>query len=88
MAALAHGRPLITTAPTAPTPQLVSGENCWLVPVGDVGALRTAVQTLANDVALREKLGQGAAEVAAQFSWDKIAAETAVFYQLLTNEHF
>ena len=56
----------------------MSGENCCLVPVGDAGALRTAVQTLANDVALREKLGQGAAEVAAQFSWDKIAAETAV----------
>ncbi|MCB8946628.1 MAG: glycosyltransferase family 4 protein [Ardenticatenaceae bacterium] len=83
MAALAHGRPLITTAPTAPTPQLVSGENCWLVPVGDVGALRTAVQTLANDVALREKLGQGAAQLAEQFSWGKIAAETAEFYNFL-----
>ena len=83
MAALVHGRPLITTAPTAPTPQLVSGENCCLVPVGDAGALRTAVQALADDVALQEKLGRGAAELAAQFSWEKIAAETAVFYNAL-----
>lgn len=83
MAALAHGCPLITTTPTAPTPQLVSGENCCLVPVGEVGALATAVQTLANDAALRQKLGQGAAELAEQFSWQKIAAETAQFYQLL-----
>ena len=36
MAALAHGRPLITTTPTAITPQLIAGENCCLVPVGDV----------------------------------------------------
>src|SRR5690606_13857298 len=48
MAALAHGRPLITTTPTAPTPQLVSGENCCLVPVGDAKVLGTAVQTLAD----------------------------------------
>ena len=83
MAALAHGRPLITTTPTNPTPHLVSGENCCLVPVGEAGALATAVQTLANDAPLREKLGQGAAQLAEQFSWGKIAAETAVFYQKL-----
>lgn len=83
MAALAHGRPLITTMPIVPTPQLIPGENCCLVPVGDVMALGTAVQTLANDVELREKLGQGAAELAEQFSWGKIAQETAVFYQSL-----
>ncbi|MAU00794.1 MAG: hypothetical protein CL608_26920 [Anaerolineaceae bacterium] len=83
MAALAHGRPLITTTPTAPTPELISGENCCLVPVGDVRALSTAVQTLSNDTELRGTLGQGAARLAEQFSWGKIAAETADFYQTL-----
>lgn len=83
MAALAHGRALITTTPIAPTPQLITGENCYLVPVGDVGALGTAVQTLTNEASLREKLGQGATQLAEQFSWEKIAAETAVFYQSL-----
>lgn len=81
MAALAHGRPLITTTPTATTPQLVSGDNCSLIPVGDAGALVTAVQTLANDVPLRQKLEQGATALAAQFSWEKIASKTAEFYQ-------
>ena len=84
MAALAHGSPLITTTPTVPTPQLVPGENCCLVPVGDVAALDTAVQTLTNDADLRERLGQEAARLAEQFSWRKIAEETAVFYQLLS----
>jgi glycosyltransferase involved in cell wall biosynthesis len=83
MAALAHGRPLITTTPAAPTPQLISGENCCLVPVGDAAALGTAVQTLTNDADLCKTLGQGAAELAEQFSWGKIAEETAVFYQTL-----
>ncbi len=83
MAALAHGRPLITTAPTVPTPHLIAGENCCLVPVGDVGGVGTAVQTLAYDADLRETLGQGAAQLAEQFSWGKIAQETAVFYQSL-----
>ena len=80
MAALAHGRPLITTTPTTPTPQLDAGENCCLVPVDDVGALQTAVQTLTNNAELCKKLGQGAAQLAKQFSWEKIAEETAVFY--------
>jgi glycosyltransferase involved in cell wall biosynthesis len=86
MAALAHGRPLITTTPTAHTPQFIEGENCCLVPVGDVGVLVTAVQTLTNDANLRKTLGQGAAELAEQFSWGRIAEETAVFYQSLLNE--
>ncbi len=88
MAALAHGRPLITTTPTTPTPQLQSGETCYLVPVGGVGSLATAVQTLTNDEELREKLGHGAAKLADQFSWEKIAAETAVFFQTLLSNGF
>lgn len=87
MAALAHGRPLITTTPAAPTPQLVAGENCCLVPVDDVAAVCTAVHTLAQDANLRQKLSQGAAKLAGQFSWERIAGETAVFYQsLLENQ--
>jgi glycosyltransferase involved in cell wall biosynthesis len=50
---------------------------------GGCGSIATAVQTLADDAALRQKLGLGAAELAGQFSWKKIAAETAAFYQTL-----
>ncbi|VAW32658.1 glycosyl transferase, group 1 [hydrothermal vent metagenome] len=81
MAALVHGRPLITTQPAAK--ELLAGKNCLLVAVGDVTGLGTAVQTLTNDADLRQKIGWGAAQLAAQFSWEKIARETAVFYQTL-----
>ncbi|MBK8934184.1 MAG: glycosyltransferase family 4 protein [Chloroflexi bacterium] len=79
MAVLAHGRPLLTTTPAMPTPELVQGENVWLVAPDDAVALATAVRALMANPALRAQLGQGAAQVASLFTWDKIAAETAVF---------
>ena len=79
MAVLAHGRPLLTTAPATPTPELVHGENVWLVAPDDAAGLATAVQTLIASPDLRAKLGLHAAQVADLFTWDKIAQETAVF---------
>lgn len=83
MAALAHGRALITTYPAVPTPELVHGENVWFVPVDDVPALVTAVQTLLASPALMAKLGSGAVQTADLFSWDKIAARTFEFFASL-----
>lgn len=83
MAALAHERPLISTIPQTPMPELVHGQNCWLVPPGDAVALAQAVQTVWSDPDLRQKLGAGAAAVAALFTWDKIAAQTLEFFQEL-----
>ncbi|MBE2221064.1 MAG: glycosyltransferase family 4 protein [Anaerolineae bacterium] len=81
MAALAHGRPLISTHPQTATPELVHGKNCWLVPVDDVDALTQAIQTLWADGELRAKLGNGATAVADLFTWDKIAMQTLAFFQ-------
>ena len=83
MAALAHGRPLVTTTPAAPTPELVHGRNVWLAPPGDAAALAAAIQTVARHPELRQRLGQAAAQTASLFTWEKIAADTAVFFQQL-----
>jgi len=83
MAVLAHGRPLITTAPAASTPELVHGENSWLTPPGDAEALAQAIRQVAADKRLRQKLGGGAAQTAGLFSWQRIAGETAVFFEKL-----
>ena len=83
MAALAHGRSLITTTPTAPTPELVHGQNVWLVPPDDPTALTAAIRTVLADESLQRRLGEGALQVAGLFTWEKIATETAVFYQTL-----
>jgi glycosyltransferase involved in cell wall biosynthesis len=80
MAVLAHARPLITTSPSEPTPELVHGENVWLVPPGEVASLSEAVQLLAADSDLRRQLGAHAARTAGLFSWDKIARSTVDFF--------
>jgi glycosyltransferase involved in cell wall biosynthesis len=80
MAVLAHGRPLITTAPAESTPEFRHGENMWLVAPGDVEGVVNAVTSLAGDEGARARLGQGALELTRSFSWDGIAARTAAFY--------
>jgi glycosyltransferase involved in cell wall biosynthesis len=79
MAVLAHGRPLITTHPAIPTPDLIHGQSTWFVPAADDLALADAIKSLLANPALRQKLGQGAAQVADLFTWDKIAGQTAEF---------
>lgn len=80
MAVLAHGRPLITTYPTHTTPELVHGENVWLIAPGEVRGLAEAVRRIAAAADLRLALGQNARALADSFSWDKIAAETVKFF--------
>ena len=80
MAVLAHGRPLVTTAPAAPTAELRHGENVWLVAPDDAPALAEAVTVLAADPTRRGQLGRGAREVAGLFDWGRIAGLTADFY--------
>jgi glycosyltransferase involved in cell wall biosynthesis len=77
MAALAHGRPVITTEPAVAIPELCHGENIWYVPVGDTAALTSAIIHLSQIPSLAAQLGYGAAAAAEQFAWDKIAVKTA-----------
>lgn len=84
MAALAHGLPIVSTQPRVPITSLLSGENILLVPPDDVLATAEAVESLMLSPALRTRLGRGAAELAKQFTWDKIAAQTVqVYHELL-----
>lgn len=86
MAALAHGRPLLTTQPTTPTPELRHDDNARFVPVDvEAAALAQAVGQLADDRTALVRLAQGATAVADLFTWDKIAAETAVFFEQLVD---
>jgi glycosyltransferase involved in cell wall biosynthesis len=80
MAALAHARPIVTTSPSTKTPQLVHGENVWLVPRGDAAALAAAISRLRAEPHLRQELAAGAYTLAQQFTWERIAARTADYY--------
>jgi glycosyltransferase involved in cell wall biosynthesis len=62
---------------------LMDGENVLLVPPRDAGALARAIERLAADAALRARLAGGAKALAAQFSWDEIAARHEQLYRRL-----
>jgi glycosyltransferase involved in cell wall biosynthesis len=83
LACLAHGMPTIATRPAVPLPQLRDGENIRLVPPEDAAALVAAIAQLSADPVLRTRLSAGATKLADQFTWDKIAKQTAAFFQKL-----
>ena len=51
-------------------------ETGFLVPTSDVAALASAMDRVAADAALRERLGHGARAFAETFSWDRTARES------------
>jgi glycosyltransferase involved in cell wall biosynthesis len=81
MAALAHGRPIVTTVPTTHIDQLNHGENVWMTRVDDPEELSDAILYLAGDPDLRALLSARAKETSAQFTWEEIAAKTVAFYK-------
>ena len=81
MAALAHGKAIVTTRPRVAIPQLIDDENCVLVVPEDVGALAAGIRRVMVEPGLRARLEAGARDLAQRFTWDKIAARTADVYR-------
>lgn len=81
MACLNHARATITTRPAVALPQLVHGENIWLIEPGDVEAAAAGVVQLMADAELWGRLGAGAGVLAQAFTWDKIAARQVGFFE-------
>lgn len=83
MAAIAHGLPVVSTEPMVSIPEIVAGENMWLVPARSPEALADAIAPLWNDSALRERLGAGSDSLADLFAWSTIAARHVQAYRAL-----
>lgn len=84
MAALAHGRAIITTHPAVPQPEL---DGAYVaVPAGDSEALARAIVELWHDAPRREALERAALKAAARFEWDAIARQTIDFFQRVLDE--
>lgn len=81
MAALAHGRAIVTTAPQTSAPELDGVVE--VVPPGDASALAEAIARLWRDSGQREALEAAALDAAQQFSWEGIARRTLDFYQAI-----
>ncbi len=82
-ACLVHGKAIISTHPTIPTPQLRDHDNLLLISPDDPDALAAALHELHTDRELRALLGKRAATLAQEFSWKRIAGYTAEFFRSL-----
>ncbi|MEE8392047.1 MAG: glycosyltransferase, partial [Anaerolineae bacterium] len=82
-ACLTHGRAVVTTHPAVPLPEAQDGGNMLLVGPRDPQGLAEAVTRLASDPALRKRLETGAAALAAEFTWERIARHTAALFRRL-----
>jgi len=90
-ACLGHGRAVVTTRPAVVLPQVRDGENMLLVEPQDPEGIAEAVARLApggskapaEGPALRARLEAGAAALAAEFTWERIARQTAALFRRL-----
>jgi glycosyltransferase involved in cell wall biosynthesis len=83
IAALCHGRPVVTTYPAIPLLQLRDGENLLFVPPRDVDSLAESIVRLADDANLRARLSAGAEALGGQFDWAAISQQTLDLYRRL-----
>ena len=81
IAALAHSQSIVSTLPTVGIPELIHGENVWLVKRQDVSALADAISSLAANPIRRRLLARGATRLSAQFMWEHIAERTADLFE-------
>ena len=79
--AAACGLPIITTNTSGCKEVVRDGENGLLVPVGDVGALTSAIERLLDNPSLCRNMGAVARkDVVEKFSFDRIASEQIALY--------
>ena len=79
--AMAHGRPVVASAVGGLLDAVEDERTGLLVPPGDSGALRTAIERLLLDPTLRARLGAAARERASErFSWAAATSATLDVY--------
>jgi glycosyltransferase involved in cell wall biosynthesis len=70
--AMCAGLPVVVTDQVGAASDLVKpGENGFVVPAGDVGALARAIETLAGDAAARRTMGQASLRIIRSWSYEE-----------------
>jgi glycosyltransferase involved in cell wall biosynthesis len=81
LAAIAHGRAIVTTEPRYPIGGMTNEEAVMYVPPGDPQALADAVQRVLIDEAWRARLQANISAAAELYTWDRIAAQTLEVFE-------
>ncbi len=75
--AASHGLPMVATRAVDTDEQFITGHNVQLCPPRDPPALAGALEAVATDPVLRDRLGAGIRELAKEwFSWDRTIDKT------------
>jgi glycosyltransferase involved in cell wall biosynthesis len=89
LAAIAHGKAIVTTEPRSPIEGLNHEESVLYVRPNDPQALAEVVRRVLQDHLLRVRLQTNASEATQLYTWDRIAAQTAeVFDSVLRTRHY
>lgn len=81
--AMGFGKPVVATAVGGLVDVIEDGVNGLLVPPGDMLALASALELVASDPVIRNRLGQGWSSSRERYSWASIAAETLKVYEMV-----
>lgn len=84
--AMAASTPVVTTDLPAIGEYAVDGENCRIVPVGDVDRLASVLGELLDSPEERARLGRNARETAERFSWESRADEVLSYCRQLVGD--
>jgi glycosyltransferase involved in cell wall biosynthesis len=78
----ASGRPIVTTDVPGCRDVVADGDNGFLVPARQAGALADAIERLLGDAALRQRMGRrGRERVENEFSLNRVIADTMDLYR-------
>lgn len=86
--AMTRGLPIVATRVGGIADTVQSGVNGFIAPVGDQEAIGNALKELAEDRALRTRMGQASRTLSCHFSADRTVEQTLIFYQEIVADVF
>ncbi|HXE05904.1 MAG TPA: glycosyltransferase, partial [Bryobacteraceae bacterium] len=86
--AMTSGLPIVATRVGGIADTVQSGVNGFIAPVGDREAIANALKNLAEDGALRTRMGQASRSLSRHFSMDRTVEQTLAFYQEIVGDVF
>ncbi len=81
MAVIQHECPIVTTLPPVPIDTFKQGANLLMVTPESTPALTAAIQLIARDSALRDRLRAGVRDLKQVFDWETIARANVAFFE-------
>ncbi len=81
MAALAHGKAIVTTPPRIPIPHFQNGLHMLFCDRLDPSSLSKTIKSIILDPELKAHLEQGAVKLVKGFRWERIASDTEYVFR-------